>query len=177
MWPPLWSSGQSSWLQIQRTGFNSRRCHIFWEVVGLERGPLSLVSTIEELLESKSSGSGLETRENGRRDTSRCPRDTLCAQKLILASVTSGGNSVGLSSQTQATEFVYIVWYEADRPKINMPKIYFVTVCSFVAATTILPIPCLKMGSGRKQQKQALRRSPNIHVKFLNIKKLDWKET
>jgi hypothetical protein len=29
--------------------------------VGLERGPLSLVSTIEELLGRKSSGSGLET--------------------------------------------------------------------------------------------------------------------
>jgi hypothetical protein len=28
--------------------------------VGLKRGPLSLVSTIEELLERKSSGSGLE---------------------------------------------------------------------------------------------------------------------
>jgi hypothetical protein len=31
---------------------------IFWEVVGLERGSLSLVSIIEELLEWKSSGSG-----------------------------------------------------------------------------------------------------------------------
>jgi hypothetical protein len=30
----------------------------FWEVVGLERGPLSLVRIIEELLEWKSSGSG-----------------------------------------------------------------------------------------------------------------------
>jgi hypothetical protein len=39
--------------------------------VGLERGPLSLVSTIEELLEIKSSGSGLETREYGSRDPSR----------------------------------------------------------------------------------------------------------
>jgi hypothetical protein len=29
--------------------------------MGLERGPLSLVSTIEELLERKSSGSGLES--------------------------------------------------------------------------------------------------------------------
>jgi hypothetical protein len=38
--PPLWSSGQSSWLQI----------HISREVVGLERGPLGLVSTIEEYL-------------------------------------------------------------------------------------------------------------------------------
>jgi hypothetical protein len=31
--------------------------------VGLEPGPLSLVSTIEELLERKSSSSGLESRE------------------------------------------------------------------------------------------------------------------
>jgi hypothetical protein len=43
--------------------FDSRRCQIFWEVVGLEWGPLSLVSIIEELLEWKSSGSGLETWE------------------------------------------------------------------------------------------------------------------
>jgi hypothetical protein len=35
--------------------------------VGLERGPLRLVSTTEELLERKSNGSGLERREYGRR--------------------------------------------------------------------------------------------------------------
>jgi hypothetical protein len=40
-------------------------------LVGLERGPLSFVSTIEELLERKSSGSGLENREYGSRDPSR----------------------------------------------------------------------------------------------------------
>jgi hypothetical protein len=51
--PPLWSSGQSSWLQIQRSGVDSQPYHIFWEVVGLERGPLSLVSITEELLEGK----------------------------------------------------------------------------------------------------------------------------
>jgi hypothetical protein len=28
--PPLWSSGQSSWLQIQRPGFDSRHYQIFW---------------------------------------------------------------------------------------------------------------------------------------------------
>jgi hypothetical protein len=39
--------------------------------VDLERGLLSLVSTIEELLEGKSIGSGLEKREYGRRDPSR----------------------------------------------------------------------------------------------------------
>jgi hypothetical protein len=50
--PPLWSSGQSSWLQIRRPGFNSRH-YQKKEVVGLERGPLSLVSTTEELLDRK----------------------------------------------------------------------------------------------------------------------------
>jgi hypothetical protein len=40
-------------------------------VVGLERGPLSLVSTIEELLGRKSSGSGIKSREYGLRDPSR----------------------------------------------------------------------------------------------------------
>jgi hypothetical protein len=49
--PPLWSSGQSSWLQIRRPGFDSR--HYQKKVVGLERGPLSLVSTTEELLDRK----------------------------------------------------------------------------------------------------------------------------
>jgi hypothetical protein len=39
--------------------------------MGLERGPLSLVSTIEEVLGRNSSGSGLEIREYGSRDPSR----------------------------------------------------------------------------------------------------------
>jgi hypothetical protein len=80
--PPLWSSGQSSWLLIQRCGFDSRRYQIFREVVGLERGVLSLVSTIEELLERKSSGCGLKNREYGRRDPSRWPRGTFYPQKV-----------------------------------------------------------------------------------------------
>jgi hypothetical protein len=47
----MWSSGQSSWLQIQRPGFDSRHYHK--KLVDLERGPLSLVSTTEELLDRK----------------------------------------------------------------------------------------------------------------------------
>jgi hypothetical protein len=35
--------------------------------VGLERGPVTLVSTIEELLERKNSDSDLESRDYGRR--------------------------------------------------------------------------------------------------------------
>jgi hypothetical protein len=77
-------------------------------VLGLERGPLSLMSTIEELLERKSSGSGLEIREYGRRDLSRWPRSTICAQKLELTSPSSGGRSVGIvRSRTQATGFSF----------------------------------------------------------------------
>jgi hypothetical protein len=71
-------------------GFDSRRYQIFKEVVGLERGPHSFVSTIEELLERKTSGSGLEIREYGREDLSRLPPDTLYPRKLALTSPTSG---------------------------------------------------------------------------------------
>jgi hypothetical protein len=65
-WPPLWPSGQSSWLQIQRSGFDSLHYQIFW-VVGLERDPLSLMSTIEELLGRNVKDSGIENRKHGRK--------------------------------------------------------------------------------------------------------------
>jgi hypothetical protein len=84
-----------------------RRYQIFWEVVSLERDPLSLVSTIEELLERKKSGSGLENRDYDRRDLSRWPRGILFPQNLTLTSPTSGGRSIGIvGSWTQATEFL-----------------------------------------------------------------------
>jgi hypothetical protein len=50
MLPPRWSGSQSSWLQIRRPGFDSRH-YQKKTVVGLERGPLSLVNTTEELLD------------------------------------------------------------------------------------------------------------------------------
>jgi hypothetical protein len=117
-------------------GFDSQRYQTFWEVVGLERGSLSLVrSTIdqrwsrcwgrwrpsptiyihtyslvritEELLVWWSSGSGLENRECGRGDPLLWPRDTLYPQNLALTSPTSGGRSVGIVLlRTKATEFV-----------------------------------------------------------------------
>jgi hypothetical protein len=75
---------------------------------GLERNPLSLVSTIEQLLERKSSGSGLENREYDRRDPSRWPRGTLYTQKLTLTLPASSGRSIGIvRSWTQTTEFVF----------------------------------------------------------------------
>jgi hypothetical protein len=68
----------------------------FWEVVCLKRGQLSLVSTIEELLERESSDSGLENRKYGRKDSSRRPCDLLYPQKLVLTSPTSGSRSIGI---------------------------------------------------------------------------------
>jgi hypothetical protein len=76
---------------------------ILWEAVGLERDPLILVNTIQELLGWKS---GLENREYGCRDPSCWSRGILSPQKLALASLTSGGRSVGIVRlRTQATEF------------------------------------------------------------------------
>jgi hypothetical protein len=78
--------------------------------VGLERGPLSFAITIEEILGRKSSGSGLENQECGRRDPSRLPRGTLYPQKLALTLRRGGGRSVSIvHSLTQATEFFHSI--------------------------------------------------------------------
>jgi hypothetical protein len=68
--------------------------------VNLERGPLSLVSTIEELLERKSSGSGVENRDYSFGEP--------LSAKLALTSPTNGGRSIGIVlSRTQDTEFSF----------------------------------------------------------------------
>jgi hypothetical protein len=66
------------------------------KVVGLERGPLSLVSTIEELLERKRSGSGLENDNTavGIRHADHVAPSFL--KKLALTSLTNCGLSVGI---------------------------------------------------------------------------------
>jgi hypothetical protein len=104
------------------TGFASRRYQIFWEVVGLGRGPLSLVITIEELLGRNSSCSGLENRQYGRGDPLCWRHNTLYPKKLALTSPKSGGCSVGIVRlRTKATEFVCLF------------------VCLFVCSLTSLP--------------------------------------
>jgi hypothetical protein len=78
--------------------------------MGLERGPLSLVSTIEELLGRKNSSSGLDNQEYGRGDPVLWQLDTLYPQKLALTSPTSGGRSAGIVRlRILATKFI---WYE-----------------------------------------------------------------
>jgi hypothetical protein len=118
VWQPLWSSGQGS----QRSGFDSRRYQMFWEVVGLERDPLSLVSTTEELLGRKSSCFGIENRKYDRRVLSRWPRGTLYPQKLALTSPTSGGGSVCIVRlRTQAMEFCFMVCQHMYKMQIKTP--------------------------------------------------------
>jgi hypothetical protein len=92
-------------------GFDSRRYQIFW-VAGLEWGPLSLVSTIEELLGRNSSGFSLEIREYGHGDLLHWPRDTLYPQRLALTSLRSGGRSVGtVRSRTEAKKLSLFLVY------------------------------------------------------------------
>jgi hypothetical protein len=84
--------------------FDSRHHQMFCEVVGLERGPLSLVSAIEELLWRNSSGSSLENREYGYGDLLRWPCGTLYLQKLELTSPIFGGHLVSIVRlRTKAT--------------------------------------------------------------------------
>jgi hypothetical protein len=90
---------------IQRFGFDSRHYQSFWEV-GLEQGPLSLVSTIEELLERKRSGSGLETEITSVGDPPRWLRDTPLSAK-VGTSFADSCRLVGIVRlRTQATELI-----------------------------------------------------------------------
>jgi hypothetical protein len=87
--PPLWSSCQSSWLQIQRFRIRFLALRYFLRSSGSGTGTTQPLSTIEELFGRKSSGFGLENREYGFRDPSRWPRGTLYTQKLTVTSPTS----------------------------------------------------------------------------------------
>jgi hypothetical protein len=75
--------------------------------VSLERGPLSLASTTEKLLERKSSGSGLENRDYGRMvSTALTTQHRSIRKTFAVTSPESGGRSVSVvRSWTQATEF------------------------------------------------------------------------
>jgi hypothetical protein len=89
-------------LVVRGPGYRSRgpgsipaATRFFWEVVGLERGPLSLLSTIEELLERKSNGFELERQITA---VGIHPTDSatpLYPRELALTSPTNGGRSVG----------------------------------------------------------------------------------
>jgi hypothetical protein len=75
-------------------------------VVGLERGPLSLVSTIEELLDRKVAAPvyNIENTAVGIRHADHVAPSI--RKRLAITSPTSGGRSVGIvRSRTQTMEF------------------------------------------------------------------------
>jgi hypothetical protein len=110
--PPLWSSHQSSWLQIQRSLVwflalpdflrSSGSGTVFTQPREYNWGATGI----------KSSGSGPEIREYGHGDPLCWPRATFCPQKLALTSLISEGRSVGIvRSQIKATTiFLYVFW-------------------------------------------------------------------
>jgi hypothetical protein len=96
--------------------------------VGLERGPLSLVNTTEELLEIKNSGSGLETENTvvGIRHADNVA--PTISKNLALSSPTSGGRSVGIvRSRTQATEFSFLYLHFTMSSWLGICKVDFET--------------------------------------------------
>jgi hypothetical protein len=81
------------------------------KIVGLERGPLSLVSTTEELLGSNSSDSGLESREYGlgiRHADHVAPSICNNNKKKVGTNFADKWRSVGLVRlRTEAVEFFF----------------------------------------------------------------------
>jgi hypothetical protein len=77
-------------------GIDSRRFQIFWEAVGLELGPLSLVRTTEELLGRNSSGSGQQNRDWRPGGSVALTTQHPLSAKVGTTSPRSGGRSVGI---------------------------------------------------------------------------------
>jgi hypothetical protein len=101
------SSGQRSWLQIRRPGFDS----LYYQkkkVVGLERGPLILVSTTEELLDRKVAAPVWKSENTAVGNSHADHVAPSIHKKLAITALTSGGRSVGIVlSRTQTMEFSF----------------------------------------------------------------------
>jgi hypothetical protein len=91
-------------------GFDSRRYQIFWEVVGLEQGPLGLVRITEELLEWKVAAPGLENWDSRPWGSVALTTWHPLSAKLALTSPINGGRLICIVClRTEATEFLVLV--------------------------------------------------------------------
>jgi hypothetical protein len=116
--PSLWSSDQSTWLQIRRPGFDPRHYQIN-KSSGSGTGSTQPREYNWGATWQKSGDSCLENREYGREDPSRWPRSNLYPHMLAITSPTSGGRSVGIvHSRTQTTEF-FLSSYLTARPPLR----------------------------------------------------------
>jgi hypothetical protein len=117
-------------------GFDFRRYQIFWEVVGLERGPLSLVGITKKGFEWKVTAPGLEVRVPGYRyrdpgfhsrryqivwevvGLERCPPSLVSITEELLEWKSNGSGSrkprltaMGIRYADHATHSIRKSWY------------------------------------------------------------------
>jgi hypothetical protein len=135
---PLWSSDQIFCIHIERSTFDSRSYQIFWEVVGLEWGPLSLMGTTEGLLGRNSSDWGLESREYGRGNPLRWLRNTVYHQMLALTSRNCDGYLGRCSSLADSGHgiFCFVYNYTNHFNCCTQWRAYKLTSLHFVSSHT-----------------------------------------
>ena len=138
-WPPLWSSGRSFWLEIQRSRVRSPALPDFLSSSGSGTGSHSASwGQLRSYLNEKSSGS----RSRKQRLTAvgnRCADHVtpLYPQKLALTSSTGGGRSVGIVRvRTKATELKCNPDTVITDPDSQFcMAVLILTFCNFLIAT------------------------------------------
>jgi hypothetical protein len=108
---PLCSSGQSSWLQIQRSRVRFPALSDFLRSSGSGSGSTQPHEDNRSYLNGKVAAMGLENRDYGCGDTLRWPSDTVYQLKLVLTSPTGCGRPVGIVRlRTKTTDFLYSIY-------------------------------------------------------------------
>jgi hypothetical protein len=137
---------------------------IFWEAAGLERGPLSLVRTTDELLEA---APVKKTETINRGNPFRWPRDTLYPQKLALASPTIGGRSIWFARGPKPRRLVLYIYFSSP------PWILLVPIHLKLLNLTTLII----FGAEYKLRSSSFHNFPSRNYTMLGIHTADLKCT